>query len=106
MMPGVTNLPVPSISIGARRNGSVRPADRLDHAVGEDDRAAVDPPAFAVEHGRTADHRQRARIAMVGRRIRILVDPYRRRLLRRRRQLRAGAEESDRQDAPQRPSAS
>ena len=52
--------------------------------------AIVDPPALAVEDGRAADHRRRARIALIGRRIGILVDPDRARLGLRRGAAQAG----------------
>src|SRR4051794_25965866 len=53
-------------------------AARVDDAVAEDDRAVVEAPAVAVEHGRMADDGEHARVALVGRGIGILVDPDRR----------------------------
>ena len=50
MIPGVTNLPVPSISCAPAGDGRLRTADGLDDAVGEDDCAVVDLPPLAVEH--------------------------------------------------------
>ncbi len=62
MTPGVTHLPRavdPRRALGDRR---VRPADRLDPAVGQHDRAVLDPPALAVEDGGAGDRRRHARI--------------------------------------------
>ena len=50
----------------SRRRGEIGPADRLDHAVGKDDRAVVDLLAVAGENRRMPDDRQDARVADVG----------------------------------------
>ena len=61
---------------GGAREG--RPANRLNDAVGKDDRAVIDLPPLAVEHGRVADDRRDAGIADISGWIRVFVDRDRR----------------------------
>jgi hypothetical protein len=50
--------------MGARRNRDFGAADRLNDAVGKDNRSTVDPPALAVEDCCVTDHRHRTGIAL------------------------------------------
>src|SRR6185369_14577391 len=63
----------------SRRRSEFGPADLLDHPVTEHDGTVGDLVAVAVDHRRMADDGQDAGIALVGRRIGILIDPDRRR---------------------------
>ena len=56
----------PRRALGYRR---LRPADRLDPAVDQDDRAILDPPAFAVIDGGAGDRGRHAAIGPVGGRV-------------------------------------
>ena len=59
--------------------GKIGAADSLHYPVAEHDCAVVDPLAVTIEHGGVADDGQRAGIAHIGRRVRVLVDMHRRR---------------------------
>lgn len=61
--------------------GQIRAAHGLDHPVTENNRAVLDPPPVAVEHGGVANDGLDPRIRPVGRRVRIEIDVnWRRRL--------------------------
>ena len=78
MMPGRHELARAVDHGRAVGSASVGPPTACDLAVGQQDRAIVDPPALAVEdRSRRGSASGRCRIGAVGRRIGILVDPDR-----------------------------